>query len=1169
MAGLPALFLLLVCFEFGFGLHWQVVRRAKNPLSRDNVFARQKREWIIPPVSIYEEQDNSKKNPIAKIQSDQILTMNRITYRVTGRGVTEPPYGLFIINEKTGEMNVTGIVDREEISMFYLKGYALNQDGSDVEPPIELRVKVVDINDNAPVFTTEVFHGAIEELSAANSLVMVINATDADEENNLNSKLAYRIVSSTPQIFFLSKSTGEIRTVVDNLDREKQSSYTLVVEVRDRDGNAQGLVGTSTVSIDIVDVNDNIPVLEKDMYEGSVDENTADVEVLRMKAFDLDQEGTDNWLANFTIISGNEQGYFRIETDPVTNEGILILVKEVDYEELQNMELNVVVSNKASYHSSITTSSSTGGGGGGGGAAGGGGGGGGGAKSVPIKVKVKNVSEGPMFRPKRKSFSVSENKKSTTKYQIIGSYPATDGDTLQNAKNVRYAKESDPDNWFLVDPNTAEIKLAKIPDRESPYVVNGTYVAKILAISDVLPGKTATGTIEIQVEDVNDNCPQIVNPSQTICDNAPFINITAADPDAYPNGAPFTFTVLDEPAGTASNWAIASTNATSVQLVAKNLRPRSYEVPIAVMDNQGLKCPEKQTLQLTACTCTKDYACQDRMVGDRKTELGAGAIGLMILACLLLLLLPLLLLVCYCGAGAGGKGFTAIPDGPVEMLRSWNNEGTPEDMAVPPHMEVLDNANRVGGGLKAWEDGTMVSNGYHNGTKGTYNHGHSMMERRWEEGHLLQTAAGNTFGAGGAIGGAIGAGAVGGGVMIAGGGSSMKGAGAEESYGAGSYGGGRIEANGNFGGAGALQENFIKEYFSDKALFYTEEDESQPAKDCLLVYSQEGIGSPTGSIGCCSFIEGEMEDSFLDDLGLKFKTLAEICLGQQMYMKIEEESSSIQGANTSMSRPDKSVMFSDSSVVVDNVRQEELSKAGYHSQHFIEPNITQATDIREEIISEETMSSRLNVLPVPRVQGNMLVTEKSYVTAPSVQPVTILHEPRLQQNVIMTERVLAPGSNLHGMLDMHDLSDGQNVLVTERYINGDSGVIGLRDMPDSQYVVVRERERVLAPSSTLQTARNMSELSEGQNVLVTERLFAPVASIQGNRRIPSEVSTVQNIVTEKNIVSGTGMQGHILASEPLLNNTGYTLEEPPSSSRSLGQSSSRVTKYSTVQYSRS
>lgn len=62
-------------------------------------------------------------------------------------------------------------------------------------------------------------------------------------------------------------------------------------------------------------------------YEGSVKENMANMEIMRLKVFDKDEEFTDNWLAEFTIVSGNEGGYFHIETDSQTNEGILTLVK--------------------------------------------------------------------------------------------------------------------------------------------------------------------------------------------------------------------------------------------------------------------------------------------------------------------------------------------------------------------------------------------------------------------------------------------------------------------------------------------------------------------------------------------------------------------------------------------------------------------------------------------------------------------------------------------------------------------------------------------------------------------------------------------------------------------------------------------------------------------------
>lgn len=62
-------------------------------------------------------------------------------------------------------------------------------------------------------------------------------------------------------------------------------------------------------------------------YEGSVEENTINTEVMRIKAVDMDLIHTDNWLAVFKIISGNEGGYFSITTDSKTNEGIIMINK--------------------------------------------------------------------------------------------------------------------------------------------------------------------------------------------------------------------------------------------------------------------------------------------------------------------------------------------------------------------------------------------------------------------------------------------------------------------------------------------------------------------------------------------------------------------------------------------------------------------------------------------------------------------------------------------------------------------------------------------------------------------------------------------------------------------------------------------------------------------------
>lgn len=49
---------------------------------------------------------------------------------------------------------------------------------------------------------------------------------------------------------------------------------------------------------------------------------------------------------------------------------------------------------------------------------------------------------------------------------------------------TRYAKIRDEDNWLIIDEKTADIKLNKMPDRESKFLKNGTYYAEVICITN-------------------------------------------------------------------------------------------------------------------------------------------------------------------------------------------------------------------------------------------------------------------------------------------------------------------------------------------------------------------------------------------------------------------------------------------------------------------------------------------------------------------------------------------------------------------------------------------------------------------------------------------------------------------------------------------------------------
>ncbi|TNN68274.1 Desmoglein-2 [Liparis tanakae] len=375
------------------------------------------------------------------------------------------------------------------------------------------------------------------------------------------------------------------------------------------------------------------------------------------------------------------------------------------------------------------------------------------------------MPEGPSFMPKTKNIPVSEDPTQTPEDGVLAVYTATDPDTGKPAEDVSYAKAYDPDNWFTIDPETAEIKLNKAPDRESPFLVNGTYIAKILAITKDMPGNTATGTIAIHVTDHNDHCPTLTTTHSNLCSNLKTVTVTGFDEDASPYAAPFEFKIVPE--GTRGSWDVEVINV-----------------------------------------------------------------------------IPLLLVFCQCG-GANAifpDQFNDLPFEAKEHLISYHTEGRGEDKEVPllsvPIM--LENQKRVEAARAPSFNG--ISSNVTK-TKTSYN---DTMQKIWETNpSLMETDNAYGFAMGSFNQGNVS--------------SSLS----RQTFGA-------HHATGLYDDI-ALPDAFLNDYYSQKAACAVQ------VKDVFLEYEFEGQGSSAGSVGCCSLLGSDNDLQFLNDLGSKFKTLAQIC----------------------------------------------------------------------------------------------------------------------------------------------------------------------------------------------------------------------------------------------------------------------------------------------------
>ncbi|XP_061025077.1 desmoglein-3 [Eubalaena glacialis] len=923
---------------------------------------RYKREWVKFARPCREEEDNSKKNPIATITSDFQANQD-ITYHISGIGIDQPPFGIFIVNRNTGEINITTIVDREETPSFQITCRALNVLGEDVEKPLILTVKILDINDNVPVFSKSMFMGEIEERSASNSLVMTLNATDADEPNNLNSKIAFKIISQEPAgtpMFLLSRHTGEVHTLTNSLDREQVSSYNLVVHGADRDG--EGLATQCECNIKVKDVNDNIPMFRKLQYSASIEENTLSSDLLRFQVIDLDEEFTDNWFAVYSFTSGNDGNWFEIQTDPITNEGILKVVKSLDYEQLQTWKLNVIVTNKAEFHKSIISQH--------------------GVQPIQLIIQVINVREGIIFRPPFKTFIIPKGISSInlTSY-TVGSYQAIDEDTGKAALNVRYTLGYNYGDLLIIGSKTAQIEFVKSINWDATFMVNKTITAEVLAI-DEITGKTSTGTIHVQIPYFNEDCPIIVLEKETICSSSPSVVVKIILMGKGEYTGPYTFLQKEK---TTELWEITTLDATSAILRStQQVSPGTYRISPVITDSKGMWCETPKSLVLEVCQCDNSGTCRvpittetpEQPTEERPGRLGSAAIGLLLLGLLLLLLALLLLLTCYCGTGPIGGvtgGFNPVPDGSEGTIRPWGIEGAqPEDkeianIYVPP---IIAN------GVDFTENSEVCTNTYAGGTV--------------VEGALGMEVTTNP-------GAAAGSGAA----------AEFRTAAGLSNYSTGQSGTMRtrhsMEGTNMDYGEGAINMNFLDSYLSQKAFACAEEDDGQEANDCLLIYDNEGMGapgSPIGSLGCCSFIADEFDDSCLDSLSPKFKKLAEISLGMDDEAKNSQLLTKESGSGIESRGQSVQVQQSES------VRYQTLSGSQGASVLSASGSVLQpAISIRD-----------------PLQHGSYLVTETCSASGSHVQTSTAVFDPLLTPNVIVRERVICPISsvpgNLHGLAEL-------------------------------------------------------------------------------------------------------------------------------------------------------
>nr|XP_024660380.1 B-cadherin-like [Maylandia zebra] len=573
---------------------------------------RRKRDWVIPPLSVTENKRGTYPLKVAQIRSSDDKK-KKLFYSITGPGADLPPAGRFTMDREMGNLYVTQPLDREETASYTFEAHAVADGAGQAYDPMEIKVIVIDQNDNKPYFTVE-YNANVAEATTIGTEVVRVEAKDDDEPNTDNSELRYRILNQDPPLptdnmFEINPITGSIRITGRGLDREKYPQYTLTVQAADMAG--EGLTGQTNVILTVTDSNDNAPVFTQSSYTATVDENKKDVVVVRMIVTDEDEPQTPAWNAKFKIVSGDPDGLFTVKTGTNKHEGILSTAKELDFGTASKHTLLVSVENEIPFAGvSVVTSTAT------------------------VVVNVKDVNEAPIFDPKEKLVVKPED---LAVDEVVVQYTASDPDTARK-QTVSYKIMNDPAGWLNVDKDTALIKVRASMDREAIFVTNNRYIATIGAYDDDAVPATGTGTLIIQLEDVNDNAPIIEQHKIMVCNKDPAPQLlSVTDKDGPEFGAPYSVSLQGM---SKTNWT-ARMNDTRQGIIlnlATELPSGNYSVILTVADKHGLG--QDNIIKAEVCDCKgEDLMCTQRALGGSNLPIIRGVLGGILLLMLVLVVL--------------------------------------------------------------------------------------------------------------------------------------------------------------------------------------------------------------------------------------------------------------------------------------------------------------------------------------------------------------------------------------------------------------------------------------------------------------------------------------------------------------------------------------------------
>ncbi|XP_027014413.2 protocadherin beta-16-like [Tachysurus fulvidraco] len=389
---------------------------------------------------------------------------------------------LEIINDANGDKHVEMLLqrelDREERDELNLVLTAYDGGSPKKSGTMQIHISVLDANDNKPVCKETVYKSELRENSPARTVVTRISASDADEGNN--GVVTYSIAQASKEarnVFDINPETGII-TTKNTVDYENERIYQLNINAIDKGG----LADTCKVIIEVIDENDNAPSIQLMSFSNIITENSpigTTVAVINVEDVDSGQNGLVKCKINenvpFTIESSHSD-YFALITD-----------ETLDRENIAEYNITILVSDQGSpaQYSNKT-----------------------------LNVKISDVNDNPpVFNSEEYKTSVTENNSPGVAVLTV---KASDADWGPNARLTYFLGDNNiqgnpVSSLVSVNSESGVIHAVKSYDYEQMK----SFSFNVTAQDGGSPPLSSEVTVTINVQDQNDNAPQVLYPVQT------------------------------------------------------------------------------------------------------------------------------------------------------------------------------------------------------------------------------------------------------------------------------------------------------------------------------------------------------------------------------------------------------------------------------------------------------------------------------------------------------------------------------------------------------------------------------------------------------------------------------------------------------------------------------